>query len=257
MAVRSEQGKRTIFFAILMPMLLLILAEVVLLLGILASSGIVDRLNQNDNDTLDEQVTNRKDRLQIQMLDMSIHLEALSGAVQEAASGLASENELDHTTAESLKERLMEYIDAKYAEKEAEFGDAMRDVERVILLRVVDEKWMEHIDNMEQLRQGINLRAYAQRDPVVEYKFEAMDMFDEMISYIKEDTVKLLFHVVPQNKIERVQVAKPVAENLGGDGTVAKKPVRKVVKIGRNEPCPCGSGKKYKNCCLGKDEANN
>ncbi len=186
---------------------------------------------------------------------MKENINAIFGDLGDAFE--ISDNEIDHTTAESLKERLMEYIDAKYAEKEAEFGDAMRDVERVILLRVVDEKWMEHIDNMEQLRQGINLRAYAQRDPVVEYKFEAMDMFDEMISNIKEDTVKLLFHVVPQNKIERVQVAKPVAENLGGDGTVAKKPVRKVVKIGRNEPCPCGSGKKYKNCCLGKDEANN
>ena len=182
------------------------------------------------------------------------HIFAVFGELKDAFE--ISENELDHTTPESLKERLLEYIEDKYAEKEAEFGEVMRDVERVILLRVVDEKWMEHIDNMEQLRQGINLRAYAQRDPVIEYKFEAMDMFEEMINNIKEDTVKLLFHVVPQNKIERVQVAKPVAENLGGDGTVTKKPIRRVVKIGRNDPCPCGSGKKYKNCCLGKDEAN-
>ena len=134
------------------------------------------------------------------------------------------------------------------------FGDKMREVERIILLRVVDAKWMDHIDSMEQLRHGINLRAYAQRDPVIEYKFEAMDMFDEMIASIKEETVRMLFHVVPQSEIERKQVAKPMAENYGGDGTVQKKPVVKAEKIGRNDPCPCGSGKKYKHCCLGKDE---
>ncbi len=164
-----------------------------------------------------------------------------------------SEHEMDHMTRESLRERILEFVNKKYEVKEAEFGDAMRDVERVLMLRVVDQKWMEHIDNMEQLRQGINLRAYAQRDPVVEYKFEAMDMFEEMIDSIKEDTVKYLFHVVPQTRIVREQVAKPVAENLGGDGTVAKKPVRKVTKVGRNDPCPCGSGKKYKNCCIDKE----
>ena len=166
-----------------------------------------------------------------------------------------SEHEMDHMTKESLCDHLMENILAKYSEKEADFGDAMREVERIILLRVVDQKWMDHIDNMEQLRQGINLRAYAQHDPVVEYKFEAMDMFEEMIDSIKEDTVKYLFHVVPQNKIERQQVAKPVAENHGSDdGTVKKQPVRRKVEIGRNDPCPCGSGKKYKHCCLEKDQ---
>ncbi len=113
---------------------------------------------------------------------------------------------------------------------------------------------MDHIDNMEQLRQGINLRAYAQHDPVVEYKFEAMDMFEEMIDSIKEETVRFLFHIVPQAQVQRVQVAKPTSESAGGDGTVKKKPAVKKQKIGRNDPCPCGSGKKYKNCCLGKDE---
>lgn len=166
-----------------------------------------------------------------------------------------SEHELDHMTQESLRDHLMEPIHEKYAEKESEFGDMMREVERVLLLRVVDQKWMAHIDNMEQLRQGINLRAYAQRDPVVEYKFEAMDMFEEMIASIKEDTVRHLFHVVPQTRIERTQVAKPIAENHGGDGTVKKQPVRRKVVVGRNDPCPCGSGKKYKHCCLEKDQA--
>ncbi len=166
-----------------------------------------------------------------------------------------SEHELDHMTQESLRDHLLEPIHEKYAEKENDFGDMIREVERILLLRVVDQKWMAHIDNMEQLRQGINLRAYAQRDPVIEYKFEAMDMFEEMIASIKEETVRYLFHVVPQNKIERTQVAKPIAENHGGDGTVKKQPVRKKVQIGRNDPCPCGSGKKYKHCCMEKDQA--
>ena len=164
--------------------------------------------------------------------------------------------EIDKMTQERLTDYVMEDAEKKYAEKEAEFGEAMREVERVILLRVVDQKWMDHIDNMEQLRQGIYLRAYAQHNPVIEYKFEAMDMFEEMTETIKEDTVKHLFHVIPQSKIEREQVAKPVAENAGGDGTVKKKPIRRVKKIGRNDPCPCGSGKKYKNCCLEKDQQN-
>ena len=155
-----------------------------------------------------------------------------------------------------VRNLMTEKAEERYKEREAMFGDNMREVERVILLRVVDAKWMDHIDSMEQLRQGINLRAYAQRDPVIEYKFEAMDMFEEMIAVIKEETIKYLFHVVPQSQIERQQVAKPVAENLGGDGTVQKKPVVKSERVGRNDPCPCGSGKKYKHCCLGKDEAN-
>ena len=187
---------------------------------------------------------------------MREHMNAVFGELPEDTFEF-SEHELDHMTKDSLQDDFIEVLDEKYAEKESEFGDAMRDVERILMLRVVDQKWMDHIDDMEQLRQGINLRAYAQRDPVIEYKFEAMDMFEEMIASIKEDTVKYLFHVVPQNKIERKQVAKPIAENHGGDGTVEKKPVRKAVKIGRNDPCPCGSGKKYKNCCLAKDQAEN
>ena len=163
-------------------------------------------------------------------------------------------DEIDMMTQESLKEHFLQAVETLYAKKEEEFGEAIREVERVLLLRVVDQKWMAHIDNMEQLRQGINLRAYAQRDPVVEYKFEAMDMFEEMIASIKEDTIRHLFHAVPQTKIERTQVAKPVAENLGGDGTVKKQPVRKTTSIGRNDPCPCGSGKKYKHCCMDKEQ---
>ncbi len=163
-------------------------------------------------------------------------------------------HQIDRMNVETATEQITEIAENKYKGQEELFGDSIREVERIILLRTVDAKWMDHIDSMEQLRQGINLRAYAQRDPVVEYKFEAMDMFDEMIATIKEETVKMLFHVVPQSKIERKQVAKPMAENLGGDGTVQKKPVVKSEKIGRNDPCPCGSGKKYKQCCLGKEQ---
>ena len=165
------------------------------------------------------------------------------------------EFEMDKMTTERLRDIILEAAEKKYTDKEAEFGENMREIERVILLRVVDQKWMDHIDNMEQLRQGINLRAYGQHDPVIEYKFEAMDMFEEMINAIKEDTVKYLFHIVPQSKIERTQVARPLAENHGGDGTVKKQPIRKKTEIGRNDPCPCGSGKKYKHCCLDKDKA--
>ena len=164
------------------------------------------------------------------------------------------EFEIDRMTVESLTEDLLEKVLRKYKEKEEMFGESIREVERVILLRNVDAKWMDHIDSLEQLRQGINLRAYAQKDPVVEYEHEAMDMFNEMSASIQEDTVKHLFHVVPQSKIERKEIAKPIAASHGGDGTVEKKPVVKGEKIGRNDPCPCGSGKKYKHCCLGKDE---
>ena len=126
----------------------------------------------------------------------------------------------------------------------------MREVERTILLRCVDTKWMEHIDSMEELRRGIYLRGYAQRDPVIEYRLEGFDMFDAMVESIKEDTTrKMLMVEVTNNSVERKQVAVATGEGVGGDGTArVKKPVR-VQKIGRNDPCPCGSGKKYKKCC--------
>ncbi|HIV85656.1 MAG TPA: preprotein translocase subunit SecA [Candidatus Monoglobus merdigallinarum] len=186
---------------------------------------------------------------------MREHIETILGEMPQDFMKF-TDVEIDKMTQDRLTEYITEDAEKKYVGKEAQFGDAMREIERIIMLRVVDQKWMDHIDNMEQLRQGIYLRAYAQHNPVIEYKFEAMDMFEEMTESIKEDTVKHLFHVVPQTKMEREQVAKPTAENAGGDGTVKKKPVRRVVKIGRNDPCPCGSGKKYKNCCLEKDQMN-
>ena len=145
----------------------------------------------------------------------------------------------------------------KYQAREEQFSsEIMRELERVVLLRNVDTKWMDHIDAMDELRQGIYLRSYGQRDPVVEYRLEGFDMFDEMIAAIREDTVKMLMTVQIRREEEpqREQVAKPTTESVGGgDRSVKKMPVKKQ-KVGDNDPCPCGSGKKYKKCCGMKEE---
>ncbi len=150
----------------------------------------------------------------------------------------------------SLKHQLKEEAVKLYETKEAEFPDAeaIRELERVILLKVIDRKWMDHIDDMDQLRQGIGLQAYAQKDPKVEYKLSGYEMFDAMTDNIREDTVRLLFHVKIEQKVEREQVAKVTGTNK--DDSLAKAPVkREAVKVYPNDPCPCGSGKKYKQCC--------
>ena len=149
-----------------------------------------------------------------------------------------------------IKHLLKERAAKAYEEKEAQFPEAehLREVERVFLLRVIDAKWMDHIDDMDQLRQGIGLQAYGQRDPLVEYKMIGYDMFGEMTRAIEVDTVRLLFHVNVEQKVEREQVAKVTGTNK--DDSVAKGPkVRAEKKIYPNDPCPCGSGKKYKQCC--------
>ena len=149
----------------------------------------------------------------------------------------------------SLKQQLKEEAVKLYESKEAEFPEpeAIRELERVILLKVIDRKWMDHIDDMEQLRQGIGLQAYGQRDPLVEYKMSGYDMFDAMTQNIKEETVRLLFHVKVEQKVEREQVAKVTGTNK--DDSVPKGPVKRDnAKIYPNDPCPCGSGKKYKQC---------
>ncbi|NLL77336.1 MAG: preprotein translocase subunit SecA [Clostridiales bacterium] len=150
----------------------------------------------------------------------------------------------------SLKQQLKEEAVKLYESKEAEFPnpEAMREIERVILLKVIDRKWMDHIDDMDQLRQGVGLQAYAQRDPLVEYKLNGYEMFDEMAQNIKEETVRLLFHVRIEQKVEREQVAKVTGTNK--DDTIQKGPIkREAAKVYPNDPCPCGSGKKYKQCC--------
>ena len=157
-------------------------------------------------------------------------------------SGFHKKDQLIH----EIKEKAVKL----YESKEAEIGDAekMREIERVILLRVIDAKWMDHIDDMDQLRQGIGLQAFGNRNPVIEYKMAGFDMFDAMTAAISEDTIRLLLHVKVEQKIEREQVAKATGTNK--DDSVAKAPIkRETKKIQRNDPCPCGSGLKYKNCC--------
>lgn len=162
-----------------------------------------------------------------------------------------SEEELAHKQADELVQTLSDRAFDVYAKKEAELGaPLMRELERVMMLRVVDEYWMEHIDAMSELRKGIVLRAYGQNDPVVEYKREGYDMFEEMIAAIQNETVRRVFLARVQNSsVKREKVARVTGENAGGDGTVKKQPVKKAQKTGPNEPCPCGSGKKYKKCC--------
>jgi len=126
--------------------------------------------------------------------------------------------------------------------------ERMREIERVILLQVVDMKWMDHIDAMDQLRQGIGLRAIGQEDPVRAYQIEGFDMFQDMVNSIQEDTVRYLFSIEKEVVVEKKQVAKPMDAVPEGEN-VGNTPVRKKNKVGRNDPCPCGSGKKYKKCC--------
>ena len=149
-----------------------------------------------------------------------------------------------------LKQELKEKAVVLYEAKETEFPEPeqFREIERVVLLKVIDRKWMDHIDDMDQLRQGIGLQAYGQRDPLVEYKLTGFDMFDDMISAIQEDTIRLLYHVQVEQKVEREQVAKVTGTNK--DDTAQRGPKkRSEAKVYPNDPCPCGSGKKYKQCC--------
>jgi preprotein translocase subunit SecA len=160
------------------------------------------------------------------------------------------EYDMESMSVETLKQNINDYAIKSYEKQEEAFGnDIMRELERRILLKNVDVKWMDHIDAMDQLKSGIGLRAYGQRDPIIEYRMEGFDMFDEMIRSIQHDSVKELLHVKKENLVvQRTQVARPVSASHGGD-TVKKPKARDMEKVGRNDPCPCGSGKKYKKCC--------
>ena len=165
---------------------------------------------------------------------------------------LVSDAELQTLTREAAEEKILSLMQRAYAKKEEQFtSPVMREVERVVTLRVVDEFWMDHIDAMDDLRQGIRLRAYAQTDPVIEYKREGFDMFEAMNDAIKEEIVRRVFlvRIKTNEEIKRQRVAKVTGEGAGGDKTVRRQPVVKKIKVGPNDPCPCGSGKKYKNCC--------
>ena len=162
-----------------------------------------------------------------------------------------ADGELASLSLEELTEQVCQRAYDVYAQKEAAYtAPIMRELERVVMLRVVDEYWMDHIDAMQELRQGIGLRAYGQTDPVVEYKREGYEMFENMVAAIQEETVRRLFlvRIQPNATVQRERVAKVTGESGGSDGTVAKQPVKKTMKIGRNDPCPCGSGKKWKKC---------
>ena len=164
---------------------------------------------------------------------------------------MLSDGELAGYDADGLAQLVLDRAVAVYQRKEQEITpNIMRELERVIMLRVVDEYWMDHIDAMTELRQGIGLRAYAQSDPVVAYKEEGYEMFENMVAAIQEETLRRLFSVrLRQNEeVKRERVAKVTSESGAGDGTVRRQPVRKVTKIGRNDPCPCGSGLKWKKC---------
>ena len=185
----------------------------------------------------------------------------LSGSLFTSAQLLALEREAPALTTGELTDKMTETLRSNYARREAQVNELlaplfrdgrepMRELERVVLLRVVDEYWMDHIDAMTELRQGIGLRAYGQSDPVVEYKREGFDMFEQMVAAIQEETLRRLFtaRVKSNEEIRRERVAKITGESGGADGTVKKQPVKKTQKIGRNDPCPCGSGLKWKKC---------
>ena len=158
-------------------------------------------------------------------------------------------NEVEKMSQHAMKEMLQERAKDGYALKEAEFDEEqIREIERVVLLKVIDRKWMDHIDDMDQLRQGIGLQSYAQKNPLVEYKMLGYDMFGEMTEGISADTVRMLMHVRLEQKVEREEVAKVTGTNK--DESLARAPKkREDKKVYPNDPCPCGSGKKYKQCC--------
>ena len=162
---------------------------------------------------------------------------------------VVEQSELETITKEEIRERLKAIADARYKEVADIFGENIREIERVMMLRVVDTLWMDHLDEMEHVKREIGLRAYGQHDPVIEYRNVGSDLYDGMLDAIKRDTVRYVLSVrpKPQVEIKRVQVAKPL--DTGSDGTLAKKPVSAKKTPGRNDPCPCGSGKKYKHCC--------
>ena len=187
---------------------------------------------------------------------------ALEGSFFPKYAVKFSPEEIEKTSAETFIEAFTAKALETYAAKEAEISKAreanpgipdMRELERVVMLRVVDEYWMEHIDAMQDLRQGIRLQAYAQSNPVDAYKRESLHMFEEMVAAIQEETVRRLYsmRLKTNQEVKRERVASGITEGRG-DGTVKKQP-RRVQKVGRNDPCPCGSGKKYKKCC-GRDE---
>ncbi|MDP4090092.1 MAG: preprotein translocase subunit SecA [Bacillota bacterium] len=204
---------------------------------------VIDMIDEVIATAVDSHLTGLEDEIQEDAEKLVQYLEDLC-----MPHGMLNAEELAGLSNDEIKEKAQELANDIYSEKEEGFGsEALREIERVILLRVVDTKWMDHIDNMDHLKQGMGLRAYKQQDPVQAYQFEGSEMFNEMIYNIKTDTVRYLYRVQMEKAPERERVAKETGTSA--DDSLKKEPVKKEKKVGRNDPCPCGSGKKYKNCC--------
>ena len=158
-----------------------------------------------------------------------------------------SDEDMETITKADVKDDLMKIANERYAQQEEIFGDNMREIERVMMLRVVDTLWMDHLDEMEHVKREIGLRAYGQHDPAVEYRNVGSELYEDMLDSIKRDTVRYVLSVQPRAQIKREQVAKPI--DTGSDGSLKNTGFRAKIVPGRNDPCPCGSGKKYKQCC--------
>ena len=198
-------------------------------------------------DNVDHYTSNSDDRNVWDVKALSEYLERYC-----IPTGWFAANADKYSKRSALKDALYRAAETAYAAREKELTEAgidMREFERVVLLSCVDHRWMDHIDAMDRLRDGIGLRAYGQHDPVVEYKLEGFDMFDDMVRLIREDTLIRLYHAQIRQNIQRQQVARPAEARLAGQENDRPKTVKAGAKVGRNEPCPCGSGKKYKNCC--------
>ncbi|MFU7516962.1 preprotein translocase subunit SecA [Clostridium sp. HCS.1] len=217
---------------------------------VLEGKDLRDQINQMIKDIVTDAVKGHLDNITD---SLEVEIEKLIHYLEDIClpHKLVKVEDLINLSNDEIIEKLLDILAKIYHEKEEEFGEEhFREVERVILLRVVDQKWMDHIDNMDHLKQGIGLRAYKQMDPIQAYQMEGSAMFEEMIEGIKLDTVKFLYHIQIQKPVERERVAEETSASHGGDeGDVKKQPVKNENKVGRNDPCPCGSGKKYKNCC--------
>ena len=207
---------------------------------------------QNMIDQIIDRIADRyiADDTPVDQWDMLGFNEGIHEVIPVKGSFMIPEDKKSTVTKDSFKDDMQKIAHTRYELKEKEINDdeKMRELERVIMLKVIDSRWMDHIDDMDQMRQGISLQSYAQKDPLIEYKYASYDMFEEMSNSIQLDTVKTLYRVRVVTEAKREEVAKPMFTNKD-DSLTAKPKQRTTAKVGRNDPCPCGSGKKYKNCC--------
>ena len=217
------------------------------LMGENLRDSIQSMIDQIVDRTVDRYIT---DETPIDQWDMIGFNEGIHEIIPLKGNFLVPEDKKDTVTKESFRDDIKKIAHRLYELKEQEINDdeKMRELERVIMLKVIDSRWMDHIDDMDQLRQGIGLQAYGQKDPLVEYKMLGYDMFGEMTKAIEADTIRVLFHIKMEQKVEREQVVKVTGTNKDNSAVHAPK-VRTEKKVYPNDPCPCGSGLKYKQCC--------